>query len=101
MSSYYIGYANGSMNPFSGEIKEEPVEGREDGIAFPEGDKGRNVMDYDVLGRESEKEAETKRHKVQMTFLKDVGRYEQSGEEDLKEQIRKVKLEPEERARVS
>ena len=30
-----------------------------------------------------------------MTSLKDVRRYEQSGEEDLKEQIRKVKLEPE------
>ena len=100
MSSYYIGYANGSMNPFMSEIKQEPVMGREDGVTFPEGDKGRNIMDHDVLDNETEKEAEDRRNRVQMTFLKDVGRYKQEGEEGLDEQIRKVKLEPEEKAGV-
>ena len=89
MSNYYTGYANGSMNPFKGEIKQEPVKGREDGIVFPEGDKGRNIMEYDVFGKESEDAPETRLHKVQMTFLKDVGRYEQSGEEDLEDKLRK------------
>ena len=64
MSSYYTGYANGSMNPFRGEIKQEPVVGREDGVGFPEEDKGRNIMDYDVLGKESEKEAEDRMNRV-------------------------------------
>ena len=39
MSNYYTRYANGSMNPFRGEIKQEPVVGREDGVIFPEEDR--------------------------------------------------------------
>ena len=64
MSSYYTGYANGSMNPFRGEIKQEPVMGREDGVVFPEEDKGRNTMNYDVFGKESQEEAEARVYKV-------------------------------------
>ena len=64
MSNYYTGYANGSMNPFKSEIKQEPVMGREDGVTFPEGDKGRNIMDHDLLGNETEKEAEGRRNRV-------------------------------------
>ena len=75
MSSYYTRYANGSMNPFRGEIKQETLVRREDVATFPEGDKGRKIMDYDVFGKESQEEAKTIVYKVQMTFLKDVGRY--------------------------
>ena len=57
-------------------------------------------MDYDVFGKETEKEAENRMNKVQVTFLKDVGRYKQEGKEALSEQIKKVKLEPEEKAGV-
>ena len=100
MSSYYTGYANGSMNPFRGEIRQDTMVGREDGVAFPEEDMGRTIMDYDVLGRESQEEAEARVYRVQMTFLKDVGRYKQEGKENLDEQIKKVKLEPEEEVGV-
>ena len=95
MNQFLQSNVNGTFPPFTGEIKQQTIDGRDDMVLFPTEDKGRMIIDYDIYGRETEEEVKRRIQIAQVMFMLDVDRIKQEKGEYLKELVEKIKHEDE------